>query len=791
MYQPMWHAGRIRNTLLLQVAFAGLGIMYLQPCIASPSPKRSPALSIPNSPSPKQSASPELLRQLPVTFEPNVGQAEAHVQFLSRTPSAIVSLGREGIFIGLPRKVANVQSMNDRTPPLSDVQTPGLRSETLAFRFSGASPRSEIEALDPLPARTNYYIGRDPSRWHTNVANYGRVRYHELYRGIDLVFHGEQGVMEYDFIVAPGADPKRIKLNVRGSRGMRLSSGSLIFKTPVGELRFAKPDVYQKKNGIRTNIRGRFVILAPSTIGFRVGPYDHSIPLIVDPVLTYATLLGDGTPGIAKVAVDSTGEIYLAGSSSLGVYVAKISSTGTSLVFSTFVGGTSIQTAVGLALDTNANAYVLGTTNSPDFATTPGSFRTVCPASIPGCSAPFVAKFGPTGTLDYSTLLSPGANARAIAVDNQGNTYITGGMDGPGLDAVNAFEPQYQGMLCSVCGNAFVQELNSSGTALVYSTYLAGAAGPNVAEKAIGVGIAVDSNGSAYVTGNAGPANFPTQNISPSLNSGRGIFLTKFKPDGSDLVYAASFSGSDTDTSAGIALDPMGDAYLTGSVSSPDFTLTPGAYSSSCVPVGSFLCFSIPQALAMEVSADGQSLIYSTLLGPESPSGIAVDSNGRAYIVGSTGQPGLPLGNPVQSILPENPGAPPNAFVMALDSSGFPFFSTFLGGAAGAIALDPVGQKIIVSGSGGGPSNNLPITDFPLVNPGIASCCAGQGYVATIDLAASGPMLSVSPRYDPYLIIRNVGSAPLNITSFASTDPAPLGGDCLPAHTIGREEDAS
>jgi hypothetical protein len=462
-------------------------------------------------------------------------------------------------------------------------------------------------------------------------------------------------------------------------------------------------------------------------------------------------------------------------------YISKIGANGTSLVFSTYIGGSGFDTGAGLAVDSQNNAYLLGNTGSANFPTTPGAFRTACP-SQPACSGPFVAKFSPSGSLIFSTTLSIGAIGKAIAVDGIGNTYITGGMNFPGLDLVNAFEPQYQGAVSSSTGNGFVQELNSSGTALVYSTYLAGVPGTDGIVNTLGTGIAVDSSGSAYVTGNSTPANFPTKNISPTLNAGHGIFVAKFTPGGSDLVFAASISGSSADTAKGIAIDSQKNVYVTGSAGSTDFPVTPNAFESACAPVGSALCQNV-QVFAVEISADGSTLLYSTLIGTGYPGGIAVDSSGRAYLTGGTDQENFVTINPVQAALQSSSQTAEDAYVTALDSGGNPFFSTFLGGAStpdygSAIAVDPTGGKIYVVGvSGAG--------DFPLVNPGQPIvCCSNAGFVATIDTNAQGPAISVSPRYDPFIYVRNVSTAPLHITSFASTDPTPLAGDCLPAHTL-------
>jgi len=389
----------------------------------------------------------------------------------------------------------------------------------LVFRFPGSNRDTEISGVEPLQTKSNYYIGGDPAQWRTNVTNYAKLRYHDMYPGIDLLFHGERAAVEYDFIVAPGADPREIRMRIAGADGpVHLVAGAV--EVPVGgaALRFSSPEVFQLRDGRRERVRGRFVKLGAKTLGFRIAAYDRTRPLVIDPTLSYATFLsGSQESNPVGVAADSAGEIYVAGSTlaidfpvaaayqsanggTENAYISKISSSGTSLVFSTYIGGNSFDTGAGLALDTQNNAYLLGNTTSSNFPTTTGAFRTACPTGAL-CSAPVVAKFSPTGALIFSTLLSPGANGAAIAVDALGNTYITGAINFPGLDLVNAFEPQYQGITSTSTGNGFVQELNASGTALVYSTYLAGVPGSDGIVNTIGLGIAVDSSGSAYVTG--------------------------------------------------------------------------------------------------------------------------------------------------------------------------------------------------------------------------------------------------------------------------------------------------
>ena len=789
--------GKYRILLFLAV-LANIACNFPRNAIASPHHKAGEHGTARFRPS--HFAAWDQFRGLPATFEPNLGQVPPGVRFLSRTSDFRLSFESRQILIGVPESSSKGRDTISSNKNLFHAPESSSAVSPISLTFPGASRDSQIDGLDVLETKTNYYLGQDPSKWLRNVPNFGRIRYRNLYEDIDLVFHGERGGMEYDFLVAPGADPGKIRIKVQGaSRPIRLASGAVEIAMGNGELQFAPPEIFQVRNGKRESIRGRIVRTARNTLGFHITAYDHALPLIIDPVLTYATFLsGSQDTEPVGIAVDSAGEIYVAGTTMAtdfptsaavqpanggyeNAFLSKISASGTSLVFSTYIGGNAFDTGAALALDSQGNAFLLGNTTSDNFATSTGSFRTACPPS-PSCSAPFLSKFGPTGSLIFSTLLSVGAVGKGIAVDKLGNAYITGIIDFPGLDLVNAFEPQYQGQVSSSTGGGFVQELNASGTALVYSTYLAGVPGTDGIVNTIATGIAVDANGSAYVTGTSNPANFPTRNTSLTLNAGHGIFVVKFTPDGSDLVFSASISGSDSDTAAGIALDPQNNIYITGSAGSTDFPVTPGAFQSACSPVGSALCQN-SQVFALEVSADGSSLLYSTLIASGYPGGIAVDSNRRAYITGTTAQSNFPTVNPIQATLQSGQSISQDAFVTALDPTGIPFFSTFLGGAATvdagrAIAVDPAGTKIYVAGTTGN-------GDFPLVHPGqISSCCSNASFIAAIDVAASLPALSVTPRWDPFLYVRNISSVPLNITAIASSDPTPLAGDCLPAHSL-------
>jgi hypothetical protein len=787
---------RIHKRFLMQICLfaflSGSALLSSVAVLAHPNPgdKNSTSGTAPTKPSVAS-----VLNRLPIAFEQNVGQADRKVQFFSRTPNALVSLGSREMYVTVANGNGKSGDQARRT------------STTVRFGFLDANATPHLESSEPLPTKTNYYLGNDPSAWRTNIANYREVRYRELYSGIDLLFHGKQGRLEYDFIVAPGKDVKQIQMDMSGAGRVRIFHGDLILQTTGGELKFAAPVLYQERDGERRTVKGQFVLLGSGRVGFRAGRYDHTLPLVIDPVLTYSTFLtGSNETTPSGIAVDSAGEIFVAGTTfasdfplsnpvqptfggSTDAFVSKISTSGTTLVYSTFFGGNNFDSAAGIAIDSTGNAYVAGNAGSTNLPTTPGAFHTSCPNSAISCGAPFAAKFGPSGNLIYSTYLSAGAGVRAMAIDAQGSVYVTGGVSSNSLDVVNAFESQYQGLVSTSTGDAFVQKLSPDGSALVYSTYLAPIVqGGN--QQTGGVGIAVDASGSAYVTGQTNATTFPTRNISSTLNASHGIFVVKFKPDGSDLVYAAGIGGSGTDAPTGIALDPSGNAYVVGTAGSTDFPVTPNAFLATCTPIGTGFCTEA-QVFALEVSADGSSLVYSTLIGTGFSAGIAVDATGRAFITGSTAQSTFPLVNPIESSLQASANSNTDAFVTALDTTGTPFFSTFLGGAGTdddglAIAVDNNGG-IYVAGSASGTSNSFPVIDFPLINPGevFLPCCGVRGaFVSTIHLNSSGPQISLASVFAPIVVIRNVGSSTLNITNIASSTSNLLGGNCSSPMTL-------
>jgi len=675
--------------------------------------------------------------KLPLSFEANRGQTDSRVKFLSRgagytlflTPrEAVLSLrqpvpGRGGAASGL--------GADARRKPGRE------RHIAVRMRLAGANLKPRVQGVHRLAGTTNYLVGRDPNAWRTAIPGFAGARYRNVYRGVDLVYHGTQGRLEYDFRVAPGADAGQVAIDFSGTRDVSLDRhGDLILRTAAGALRQHRPVIYQQVAGARRAVRGRFVVRG-RRVEFRVGRYDRSRPLVIDPVLEYSTYLGGrgGDRGSA-IAVDGTGNAYVAGLSasadfpiSDGAYqsartgdpadifdsdafVTKIGTSG-KLVYSTFLGGGGASDfANAIAVDASGRAYVAGETQSQAFPTTAGALQPKAPPSY-GTAFFTVLKADGSGLVYSSYLGGPdggGDVATGVAVDGSGRAYVTGGTssaDFPtkaGAGSVDPIQSHSNGS-----SDAFVAKLNPDATgdsSLVYSTYLGGA------DYDGGGGIAVDSGGDAYVTGSTYSVDFPTQNPLPgqaaSVGSG-DAFVSKLNANGSALEYSTYLGGTNDDSANGIALDGPGHAYITGSTTSPDFP-TKDAFQPQPGSPEPYL----HDAFVAELSPDGSAFEYSSYLGGKGDDvaqGIGVDASGGAYVVGEAdGQNTSGFGT-FPSVDPlAKPADTGDAFVTRVrpGGGGLSFSSYFGGGgedAAYAVAVDSSGSAYL---TGDAVSTDLP-----------------------------------------------------------------------------------
>src|SRR5438128_829237 len=475
---------------------------------------------------------------------------------------------------------------------------PATPAAVVRMNLIGARTSPRVEGLEESPGKANYFIGNDPKMWRTNVPMYAKVKVQGVYPGVDLVYYGNQRKLEYDFIVAPGADPGSITMVVEGAERPSLNGqGDLVLAIEDREVRFQKPVVYQEVDGVRREISGSYKLKSAHQVGFQVGAYDGSRPLIIDPTLSYSTYLGgSGVDQSLGIAVDSSGHAYVTGFTTstnfpttpgafqttapggvVDAFVAKLNAAGSALLYCTYLGGSGVDQGLGVAVDSGGHAYVTGFTNSMNFPTTLVAFRT----TSGGGAHAFVTKLNPPGSvLVYSTYLGGSSNDRGlgIAVDSGGHAYVTGCTNSINFPTTpDAFQTTSGGG-----ADAFVTKLNPTGSGLVYSTYLGGSGDEE------GKGIAVDSRGHAYVTGFTSSINFPRttgafQAIAPvkvPLGS-HGAFVAALNPLGTGLVYSSYLGGSGEDVGFGIALDGSYSAYFTGLTNSINFPTTAGAYQTT------------------------------------------------------------------------------------------------------------------------------------------------------------------------------------------------------------------
>lgn len=657
--------------------------------------------------------------KLPLSFETNEGQTDAKVKFLSRGPGYTLFLtGDEAVF-SLRQGRTGGEAL-PANPPLKPRVVP-MADAVLRMKLWNANPAAKVTGLNEQGGMSNYFVGSDPAKWRTNVPTYAKVKYQEIYSGIDLVYYGNQQQLEYDLIVSPGADPHRIAFDVRGAKRIRQDAqGELVLKVGEAEIRWHKPIVYQETNRSRHEIAAHYVITDANHVGFKLAKYDTSRPLYIDPLIYSTYLGGSAADGGNGIAVDSSGNAYVSGytesanfpitsgafQTSLGgsydAFVAKLNPTGSALVYSTYLGGSSYDQGNGIAVDSSGNAYLTGFTESANFPVTPGAFQT----TFSGGQNAFVTKVNPAGSgLVYSTYLGRGGeNGYGIAVDTAGDAYIAGTTFSPDFPVTQgAFQTTLSGAY-----NAFVTKFNPAGSALAYSTYLGG----NYQDS--GFGIAVDNSGNAYVTGFAESADFPVTPGAFETTYGGGnpevfscAFVTEFNSSGSALVYSTFLSGSrenEEDVGFGITVDNSGDAYVAGYTTSTNFPTTPGAFQTTLKGASN--------AFVTKLNPPGSGLVYSTYLGGNGYDlgiGLAIDRAGNAYVTGSTSSTNFPV---TRGALQKNFAGVEDAFVTKFNPAGSALgYSTYLGGSGNdygmGIAADSTGDVYV---TGGTESADFPIT---------------------------------------------------------------------------------
>ncbi|MGD0290318.1 MAG: SBBP repeat-containing protein [Candidatus Binataceae bacterium] len=616
---------------------------------------------------------------LPIAFEPNQGQASPRVKYLSRGQGYTLMLGADAATLVMTQAPAAAPMVAGVSPePGRKALIPKVESRSIRMRLLGANPASRIDGLNKLAGQSNYLIGNDPTKWRTRIPNYAQVRYSSVYPGIDLVYYGTQGRLEYDLRVAPRANAGAIEFAIDGADRMELNAaGDLMIRAGEYEIALRKPIAYQMEGGRRQEIASRFVRGANSTVGFAIARYDRDKPLIIDPGLVYSTYFGGVVTALRGLAVDSSGSAYIAGwtgvvgdlpttsgvlqpslnpggpSNGLDAFVTKLTPDGSGLVYSTYLGGSKVDEGLAIAVDTSGNAYVAGLTLSNDFprVKTNSTLQTGLNSSFGNA---FVAELNSTGSgLVFSTFLggSVADFAEAVTLDAAGNVYVAGLADSPDFPTTaSAYQPNDPST--QPANEGFVAKLSVSGelVGLAYSTYLGAPNNPPAAISGANLlGIAADSSGNAYVTGDA-DENFPTTTGPAYGGSGDAVVarIDTTKSGAASLVYARYLGGSGEDIGVGIAISPVCtancDAYVAGQTNSADFPSTSGAYQTT---YGGGT-----DGFVAEVDSGGATVFATYLGGPggDTSETVAVDAVGNVYVGGWSDYYGFPTVNPVQPL---------------------------------------------------------------------------------------------------------------------------------------------
>jgi hypothetical protein len=666
---------------------------------------------------PSTAALEKTYSKLPMSFEKNAGQSRPGVDFIARGSGYSVLLASSEAVLVVKRhkpldRIIEHDSKHDES------------IATIHMALVGSAPARGVVGEDQLPGKANYFVGHDPGQWHRDVPTFAKVRYSRVYPGIDVVYYGNQGRLEYDFVVSPGADPSAITLGFTGAAAEIDKDGDLVLALADAATSMRRPYIYQEIAGKQRAITGGYVKRPDGRIGFALGPYDTTQALVIDPVLLYSTLIGgSGNDDAANaIAIDQYGNAYITGQTTsldfptqravqgasgalYDAFVAKIDPSGSTLIYSTYFGGSGDDVGAGIAIDASGQAYVTGHTSSSNFPTTQGAYETV----YSGYTDAFVAKFNSSGSaLIYSTYLGGSGYdvATAIAIDPSGNAYVSGYNCATGFPTTpGAYQTSSKGPY-----DAFITKLNATGSALVFSTYIGGT-GDDYA-----TGIAIDSLFNVYVVGQTISSNFPTRNaIQPVFGGYYDAFVAKLNPAGSALIYSTYLGGCDWEAGFAIAVDAPGNAYVTGLTNSSDFPTTPGAFQTTYGGNG--------DVFVAKINASGSALEYSTYLGGvggERAVAIAVDQAGSAYVTGNNLNAGFPQKDAMQANV--NPDSF-EAFVTKLAPDGASLiYSTYLGGIGNdlglGIAVDLLGS-VYVSGVSQSPDFPTTVGAFQATNAGV------------------------------------------------------------------------
>jgi hypothetical protein len=695
--------------------------------------------------------------KLPLSFEANQGQTDENVKFLSRGSGYSLFLTSNEAVLAFGKTAPTSSRLNVRPgqTPVERQKPTTVETGVVRMQLADAKSAPRLVGEEQLPGKVNYFLGNDPLKWRTNLPTYGKVKYEDVYPGVDLVYYGNEGHLEYDFVVSPGADSRSIRIRFHGAKKLRIDSdGNLWLEAGDRRVSLEKPQAFQEAEGRKKTVECEYRLIAANTVGIRVGDFDQGKTLVIDPVLAYSTYLGgSGSDLGTSVAVDSFGNAYVTGttdsqnfptanarepklSGSENVFVTKINASGTAVVYSTYLGGSGDDVGESIAVDGSGNAYVTGDTSSQNFPTVNALQRT----HSGGFTDAFVTKISSSGAaLDYSTYLggSSEETGTGIAVDTSGNAYITGFTQSPNFPTANALQPTYGGGFI----DAFVAKIDASGTALVYSTYLGG-----IGED-YGSSIAVDASRDVYVTGYTTSSNFPTEKpLQPSLAGFDDAFITKINASGTALVYSTYLGGDQSlqptiaSIGYGIAVDASRNAYVTGFTTSSNFPIEKPLQPAMA---------GFQNAFITKINASGSALVYSTYLGGSHSDigrAIAVDALGNADVVGTTSSMDFPTTNALRKTYG---GGFTDAFVARISASGTALvYSTYLGGSGEdtglGVAVDHLGNAYVAGATSSG--------DFPMAKAFQPTYGGGDedAFISKISSCTAPPVVTVSA--DPTML---------------------------------------
>jgi Beta-propeller repeat/FlgD Ig-like domain len=652
------------------------------------------------------SAAAPLSHPAPAGFIANQGQLEGPARLYAKTPDCAAYFEPQSVML-------------DRAP-----NAHSRRGVAIRVTFPASHGAAALEAVAPRPDQANVFSGTDRSRWRTALPTYDQVRYHSISDGADLVYHLVDGQLEYDVLLAPGAELSRVALRYRGADRLEIDhDGALRIHTAAGVLYEKAPVLYQDRDGARVAIAGGYRLSGRDQIGFWAGNYDRSQPLVVDPGVAWSTYLGgSGTDEGYGVATDASGDVYVVGCTgstnyptSTGVYqtvkaagvdvvVTKLRGNGTSVLWSTCIGGAADDIGRGIAVDASGNIYITGSTGSANFPTTTGAYQRTLAA---GVYDGFVTKLSASGSsLIYSTLVGASWDdyPRGIAVDAGGAVTIAGftnSIDYPttaGAVKATRTPSMFDG------ADGFVTKLNAAGSAIVYSTYL----GTNGGTDEI-FALALDASGRANVTGWTASSSYPTtagafSRVAAGMHD---VFVTRLNATGTGYVFSTFLDGTGYDEAYGIAVGPDDGVYVAGRTTSLDFPTTSGAFQRTLSSANYY------DAFVTKLVSSGSALGYSTYVGGggnDCANAVAVSSSGYAGVTGTTDAVNFPV---TSGALGTSSAGGIDAFGLALNPTGSQLtYSGYMGGSGTesgyGVAIRPSGHVVIV-----GSTNS---TNFPAVS---------------------------------------------------------------------------